>query len=381
MNPSSLRLALVGPLPPPSGGMANQTRQLAELLEVEGAVVEIVQTNAAYRPAWIGHLRGIRALFRLAPYVWALWRGIGRSNIVHVMANSGWSWHLTACPAIWVAWIRRVPVVLNYRGGGAKRFFDASWKSVRRTLQRATAVVVPSRFLERVFGEFGFSVRVVPNIVDLGRFVPRRLRQGWEIAPHIVVARNLELIYDIRSALASFRIVRDAVPGAHLTIAGSGPEHAALLSEATQLGCADAVKFTGRLDNFAMRELYREADLMLNPSLVDNMPISILEALASGLPVVTTDAGGIPDMVENGCSAVVVPAGDSVAMARGLLSLIRNPVRAEKIAEAGLAHVQQFGWPHVREQWLRVYEECIRLRSVAKTRLSVHGDGMGSKAP
>ena len=100
MKFSALRVLLVGPLPPPAGGMANQTRQLAELLRAEGAQVEVVQVNAPYRPAWAERLKGVRALFRLLPYLLHLWRGCGRADVVHVMANSGWSWHLFAAPAV-----------------------------------------------------------------------------------------------------------------------------------------------------------------------------------------------------------------------------------------------------------------------------------------
>ena len=94
------RIALVGPLPPPSGGMANQTRQLAQLLQQAGAQVELVQVNAPYQPRWLGSIKGLRALFRLLPYLLHLWRAAGKAELLHIMANSGWSWHLFAAPAI-----------------------------------------------------------------------------------------------------------------------------------------------------------------------------------------------------------------------------------------------------------------------------------------
>src|SRR5690348_10800971 len=93
---SSMRLALVGPLPPPPGGMANQTRQLARLLRADAIDVVLVRTNEPYRPAWVGRLRGVRAAFRLAPYVVRLARLARTCDAVHVMANSGWAWHLFA---------------------------------------------------------------------------------------------------------------------------------------------------------------------------------------------------------------------------------------------------------------------------------------------
>ena len=116
---SPLHIGLVGPLPPPYGGMANQTQQLAELLRSEGLAVSLLQTNAAYRPQWVSGLPFTRALFRLIPYLYELWQLAGRTDLIHIMANSGWSWHLFAAPAVWIAKLRKVPVVVNYRGGEA----------------------------------------------------------------------------------------------------------------------------------------------------------------------------------------------------------------------------------------------------------------------
>ena len=79
-------IGLVGPLPPPFGGMANQTWQLAELLRSEGLTVSLVQTNGEYRPRWISRVPVLRAFFRLIPYLFALWHQAGRCHIVHVLS-------------------------------------------------------------------------------------------------------------------------------------------------------------------------------------------------------------------------------------------------------------------------------------------------------
>ena len=356
MNAKGLRLGLVGPLPPPSGGMANQTRQLARLLGQEGVEVEIIQVNAPYRPHWVGSLRGVRALFRLAPFLIRLWDVAGRVQLFHVMANSGWAWHLYAAPAIWVAKLRRVPVVVNYRGGNAEVFFARSLFWIRPSMRLAHRLVVPSRFLQQVFARFGLTAEVVPNVIDLTRFARRPTnRAPRSDAAHIIVTRNLEPIYDIETAIRALAIVRKSFPGARMTIAGSGPERNKLDELVGALDLNEHVTFTGRLDNDRMGDLYQHADLFLNPSLVDNMPISVLEALASGVPVVTTDVGGIPFLVEHQKTAILVSPRDAEAMARALLDLLNDPARARQLASAGWDSVQQYTWSNVRARLFDVY--------------------------
>jgi hypothetical protein len=129
--------------------MGNQTRQLARLLRKEGTTVYLIQVNAPYCPAWIADVKGVRAFFRLIPYLVELWTTAGKVDLFHVMANSGWSWHLFAAPAIWIGRLRNTPVIVNYRGGGADSFVEKSFLFVDTTLKRAERIVVPSGFYSR----------------------------------------------------------------------------------------------------------------------------------------------------------------------------------------------------------------------------------------
>ncbi len=350
------RLALVGPLPPPSGGMANQTLQLSRLLTGEGIRVEIVQVNAPYSPAWIGRVPLLRAGFRLFPYLFRLWRAAGRNQLFHIMANSGWSWHLFAAPAIWIARLRGIPAVVNYRGGEAGSFLDGAAVVVRFSMARATALVTPSGFLQQVFGRFGMSARIVPNIIDLDKFHPGEPPPG-DI--HIVVARNLEPIYDIASGLRAMAMLLKSHPAARMSVAGSGPDRADLERLAQELGIAGQVRFTGRLDSLDMAALYRSATLSLNTALADNMPNSVLEALACGLPVVSTDVGGVPFLVRHGETALLVRPGDAEGMAEAMAQLIEDDNLRATLIRNGRDHVQSFTWERVASQWLGTYREVL----------------------
>jgi glycosyltransferase involved in cell wall biosynthesis len=358
MTRTGLRIALVGPLPPPSGGMANQTRQLGELLTAEGVTVRLVQTNTPYRPAWIGRAPLLRSLFRLLPYLAALWRVAGSVDVMHVMANSGWSWHLFATPALWIAHWRRVPVVVNYRGGEAADFLQKSGWTVRVTIRRASALVVPSGFLVDVFARFSMRAEIVPNIIDLSRFRARESMRAE--VPLLLVARNLEPLYDNLTAIRAFQLVLLQFPAARLVIAGSGPEEQTLRAFVHTHNLKEAVRFTGRLERDAMAALYRSADVLLNPSLADNMPNSLLEAWASGLPVVSTNVGGIPHLAVDGVTASLVPPGDPAAMAQACLALLSDDSIWQQRANAGLKEVQRYTWPRVQPVLLDVYRRAIQ---------------------
>ena len=353
----NLRVGLVGPLPPPFGGMANQTRQLAELLTGEGISVSIAQVNTPYQPSWVGKIPFLRAVFRLIPYIRSLWRQAGSSDLIHVMANSGWSWHLFAAPAIWIAHWRKVPIIVNYRGGEAGAFLEKSAAKIRWSLSRASGLAVPSGFLQEVFGRFGIAAEVVPNIINLERFQnpnPHRSTRR-----HLLVARNLEPIYDNETAIRAFALVHSRYPDSTLTIAGSGPEASKLKALADHLSLSTAIKFTGRLEPQAMASLYREADIAINPSLVDNMPNSVLEALASGIPIVSTNVGGVPYVVRDGETALLVPARSPEVMASAILRLIEEPSLSSRLIDNGLAEVQRYTWNTVWPIWEKVYQSAL----------------------
>lgn len=324
--------------------------------------MEVLQVNAPYRPEWIGRVKGLRAFARLLPYLLRLAGAARRADLFHVMANSGFAWHLFAAPAIWIGRLAGVPVVVNYRGGLAAEFLARSARSVRFTMKRAQVLAVPSGFLKQIFADHGMESTVVSNIVDLDRFAPGPDTGAEGDACHVVVARNLEPIYDNATGMRAFAILARELPRARLSIAGSGPEQPALEALATELGISERVHFTGRLDRDQMAALYRSAHIVLNPTRVDNMPNSVLEAMAAGVPVVSTDVGGVPYIVTHGKTALLVPPGDPLKMAAALAQLAASPPLRQSIRAAALAEVRRYSWSNVREELFAVYERCLGAR-------------------
>jgi glycosyltransferase involved in cell wall biosynthesis len=144
-----------------------------------------------------------------------------------------------------------------------------------------------------------------------------------------------------------------------MSIAGSGPERDALERLAGELGIGAQVHFTGKLDSGEMAELYRRATICLNTALADNMPNSVLEALASGLPVVSTNVGGVPYLVEHEKTAVLVEPGDAAAMAEAMARVIEDHALRGRLIRNGLDFVGGFTWQAVGVRWLRTYREAL----------------------
>jgi len=149
-------------------------------------------------------------------------------------------------------------------------------------------------------------------------------------------------------------LLKARYPKATLTIAGYGREEGRLRRLAASLG-SDGIRFVGRVSPEDMPGLYWEADIFVNSSVVDNQPVSVLEAFASGLTVVSTGTGDIANMVRDGETGFLIPPDDPAAIVKAVTSLLEDPGRALHIARCARQEVEQYTWPRVREQWAAIY--------------------------
>jgi glycosyltransferase involved in cell wall biosynthesis len=171
----------------------------------------------------------------------------------------------------------------------------------------------------------------------------------------LVITRNLEPIYGLDTAIRALALAREVIPHIQLKIAGSGPQRAELLQLAERLGLGSAVVFLGRLERPQIVDLYHSAHAMLNPSRVDNMPNSLLEALACGLPVISTNVGGVPYIVQDGQTAVLVAPDNAQDMAQAIIKLCNDSTLRSRLRDSGCRAVAQYAWGEVRPQWLALY--------------------------
>jgi glycosyltransferase involved in cell wall biosynthesis len=326
---------------------------LAESLREEGRDVRFVPIDPPFpRGArWLRRVPYARTILNESIYQVRL-LDLRRSDVVHVFSAAYWSFVLSALPAVVAARALGKPVVLNYHSGEAEDHLRRWNGRIQRWLALADRIVVPSQYLRAVFERHGIEVRVIPNAVNTTHF---RFRERRPLLPHLLSARNLEPHYRVERTLEAYGVLRQRRPDATLTIAGAGSEEVRLRRLAARLG--GGIRFVGAVEPRRMGELYERHDIFVNASSVDNQPLSVLEAFASGLPVVSTIPGDLASMVRDGETGLAVPSGSPEAMAGAVASLLEDPEGARRMARRARKEAERHAWGRVGKAWLDLYEE------------------------
>jgi glycosyltransferase involved in cell wall biosynthesis len=354
---SKLRIAIVAPTLDILGGHSVQAARLLAAWrddpDVEAWLVPINPRPPAALTAAL-NVKYLRTLVTEATYLPLLVRELARADVVHIFSASYSSFLLAPLPAMTVAGLLGRPVVLNYHSGEAADHLQRS-AIARAALSRVQANVVPSPFLAEVFARFGLAAIVIPNIIDLQRFA---YRDRDPLRPRFLSTRNLGYPYNVACTIRAFRLIQDRRSDASLTVAGAGPDEAALRRLVVELGL-NHVQFLGRVSPSAIADVYADHDIYLQTPDLDNMPLSVIEAFASGLPVVSTEAGGMSAILEHGRHGVLVPVGDHEAMAREALTLLNHPEIARRYARDAWTTCSAYTWATARQQWLGVYRAAV----------------------
>jgi glycosyltransferase involved in cell wall biosynthesis len=365
---AALRVAFVAPSLGILGGQAVQADRLLRAWrddpDVEAYLVPV--NPAPPRPfGFATRVKYLRTIVNELTYGPLLVRELRRADVVHVFSASYSSFLLAPLPAILVARALGKPVVLNYRSGEAPDHLHRS-AIARWAIASVDRNVVPSSFLVDVFRTFGIGATIVPNIVDLERF---RYRERDPLCPRLVSTRNFDALYNVATTIRAFRIVQDRWPDSSLTLVGGGPQESELRALVDRLRLR-GVEFAGRVKPDEIAGFYAASDIYVQSPDIDNMPTSVLEAFASGLPVVATEAGGVPAILTDGRHGLLAPLGDHEAIGRHVLRLLDDPAFARGLARAAFATCHACTWPAVRDRWLDAYRSVASARADGRVRSS-----------
>jgi len=356
--PQPLRVAVVVASHRIVGGHSVQARRLLDAWRTDASIDAWIVPIDPVPPPPIDRLLRIKYVRTIVTQLWywpLLVRELRRADVVHVFAASYSSFLLAPVPACIIARLFGKPVVLNYHSGEAPDHLRRS-AVARLVLRRLVdANVVPSAFLRDVFRSFAIDADVVPNIVDLRQFI-YRVRDP--LRPRLLCTRNFEALYNLSCVLRAFAKIQAHYPAATLTLVGSGSQETTLRKEAAAL-CLENVTFAGRVAPSEIHAYYANADIYVQAPRIDNMPLSLLEAFASGLPVVSTDVGGVPSMLRHGVDGLLVADNDADALADQIVKLLTDDALARRLAESAHRTLAAYQWPVVREGWLQAYRRAL----------------------
>ena len=366
--------------PPEIGGIQEHVVNLAQALVAQGHQVRVVtvrrnktqpihDTFAGLKVTRLPQVNLPKTLtaqyLAAATAVLIALRLRGQADVVHY--HTYWPDAFTAfvvnkfVPTIYTAHESRF-LIMNEQGNSRGK--------LRLALKPFQGVLAPSTELLNVARELGVSSEksaFIPNAVDANRFSPRvargSLRSLCNIpADHLVIfcPRRLVQKNGVDYLIESLHLTRQRFAGTTLVIAGDGPERTKLEARVSELGLQGSVNFLGNQDNQKLPEFYADADIVAIPSLKEATSIAGLEAMASARAVVATNVGGLPEIIDDGVSGLLVPPRDPQALSLAILRLIETPELRNQLGLAARACVEKkFTWDQVANETTKAYERAI----------------------
>jgi L-malate glycosyltransferase len=349
-----VRVCILAPSIEVLGGQSRQAERLMIGLAAESSVeIGFIPHNPRLPGPFkfLQRIKYLRTVVNTLVYWLMAVTRLWRYDVVHAYSASYYSYLLSVLPIILIAKLYGKKILLNYHSGEAEDHL-ANWRLTAIPFIRwADVIVVPSGYLVDVFARFGLTARAIHNVVELDVF---RYRERHPIRPVFLTSRLHEPLYNVPCVLRAFALVQERYPDASLTVAGDGWMRPQLEALAGELGLRNT-QFVGRVPWGAMPDVYDNADIYLTATNIDNMPGSVIECLSCGLPVVTTDAGGVPYIVTHEKTALIVPRNDHVALAAQAMRLLEDDTLAVHLARNGREACRQYAWPAVRDAWLAAY--------------------------
>lgn len=292
--------------------------------------------------------------FRMLDMLWTTIRQSGKTSIVLIDTYSTQNFHYAVAVGN-LCRLLRVPYIPILRGGNLPERLRRSPSQAYKLFHGAKQNVAPSAFLMEHFKDEGYNNLVyIPNTIDLDKY-PFKLRE--QCTAKLLWVRSFADIYNPMLAL---KLVEALIQkGIETSLCMVGPDKDGSMIRCKEYAEKHAlpVVFTGKLDKPDWIAMAAEFDIFINTTNFDNTPVSVIEAMALGLPVISTDVGGIPYLLEHEKDALLVPPEDVGAFVHYVESLLQNPSKGRELAQQARSKVENFDWAVVKHQWASLLNE------------------------
>ncbi|WP_460219684.1 glycosyltransferase family 4 protein [Psychroserpens sp. MEBiC05023] len=246
----------------------------------------------------------------------------------------------------------RLPYVPILHGGNLPSRLKSNPNQSKHLFGNAYYNIAPSHYIQQIFEDFGFKNMVcIPNTLEIENYP--LVNKSFE-TPHLLWVRSFSSIYNPSLAVKVFKLVKENYPNATLCMVG--PDSDGSLNEVKELAQTlnVDVKFTGKLSKQQWVELSKDYNIFINTTTIDNMPLSVIEAMSLGLPVVSTNVGGIPYLITDKKDGFLVESNNANEMAKAIVKVLNEELNRQIIIRNAREKVLEFDWKEIKKLWFKV---------------------------
>ena len=247
--------------------------------------------------------------------------------------------------------LRFIPIL---HGGNLPERLERSPRMSQRIFNHSLINVSPSGYLNYEFKRHGYeNVVTIPNNIFIDDY-PFKIRSLFR--PRLLWVRSFDKTYNCEMAVDVLHLLLQKYPDAELCMVGPDKDGSqqSVKALAEQYGISDHLKMMGKLSKPEWHKLSEDYDIFISTTNFDNTPVSVIEAMALGLPVVSTNVGGVPFLIDDGKDGLLCEKGNAEDMVRRIVHLISMPNNSVDICSNARKKVKSFDWEVVREQWKNI---------------------------
>ena len=338
------KISIFSPFPPQRGGMATLAECLAIAYEKNGHKVLRKKLNS-----------GFKVLFILPILYFQFLLVIIKSDLIHIISSSGNSLWLKDLPAIIIAKFLKKKVVLNFVGGRAIENFELWGLHKKLPFYLADIVVVPSNVLKNKIIKENKKIKIIkiPHMVDIKKFFKNRKKIQLN-PPILLVAKSIESYSGHELLLEIFVTIKLKIKNAELWIAGTGNKESFLRKKVEKLSLK-GVRFLGNIDHHEMPKIMEKSTILVHATKYESFGIALVEAMAAGLPVISFNIGGIPEVVINNKTGYLIPYGDKKIFSEKILTILNNKNKFKKMSSVAEKESKKFLPISIYKLWSELY--------------------------
>lgn len=245
-------------------------------------------------------------------------------------------------------------VVLIVHGGSIPARMKKDPTKYLASFKKADVIVAPSAFITSTLKEYKVPAELIENVVNLHDY---KFHYKENFRPRILWMRTLEDIYNPEMAVRVAAILSKKYSNFFMVMAGYDMGSLAMVKQlAGELSVLDKIEFPGYITNGQKNKYAADLDIYICTNRIDNAPVSFIEMMAMGLPVVSVNVGGIPYLLEENCNGLMVDLDDDEAMADKIVSIIEQPGLGKRLAANGVEFSKRFGEEPVLVKWRNLFE-------------------------